>query len=255
MPTPRLSTPLPISQALTFNLPAPISRRRPDASPSTVPACPSATNQRETSPNARPEAAPQADTLTALSTLKPLGQLRDSLILAANEEGLWIVDQHVAHERVLLENSCANEYVEKVQRQRLPMPVLIDLLPEQMITFAEIAEELDRNGFEPSPSAPAPSPSRLPPLASKASNSNACSKRSSPSPTATAKRKRRSPPPPYRRLHRLPCGDKNQSPLEPSKIDWLLTELSKTEHPTACPQPPHRPPLLPQRHSKSISAN
>ena len=37
--------------------------------------------------------------------------------------------------------------VERVQRQRLLMPVLIELLPEQMVTFAAIAEELDRNGF------------------------------------------------------------------------------------------------------------
>ena len=41
--------------------------------------------------------------LYSLSTLKPLGQIRDSFILAVNDEGLWIVDQHVAHERVLFE--------------------------------------------------------------------------------------------------------------------------------------------------------
>ena len=36
-------------------------------------------------------------------TLKPLGQIRDSFILAVNPQGLWIIDQHVAHERVLFE--------------------------------------------------------------------------------------------------------------------------------------------------------
>src|SRR5579872_6475317 len=39
----------------------------------------------------------------SLASLKPLGQIRDSFILAVNPEGLWIVDQHVAHERVLFE--------------------------------------------------------------------------------------------------------------------------------------------------------
>src|ERR1017187_5762050 len=42
-------------------------------------------------------------TLSSLGTLKPLGQIRNSFILAVNEDGLWIVDQHVAHERVLFE--------------------------------------------------------------------------------------------------------------------------------------------------------
>ena len=65
--------------------------------------------------------------------------MRDSFILAANEEGLWIIDQHVAHERVLFEKILREREVEQVQRQRLLMPVLVDLLPAQMVTFAEIA--------------------------------------------------------------------------------------------------------------------
>ena len=83
------------------------------------------------------------ETLNALATLKPLGQLRDSFILAANDEGLWIIDQHVAHERVLFEKILRDREVEKVQRQRLLMPVLVDLLPAQMVSFAAIAQELE----------------------------------------------------------------------------------------------------------------
>ena len=64
-------------------------------------------------------------TLNALATLKPLGQLRDSFILAANDEGLWIIDQHVAHERVLFEKILHAREVEQVQRQRLLMPLLV----------------------------------------------------------------------------------------------------------------------------------
>ena len=63
-----------------------------------------------------------SETLNALATLKPLGQLRESFILAANDEGLWIIDQHVAHERVLFEKILRDREVEKVQRQRLLMP-------------------------------------------------------------------------------------------------------------------------------------
>ena len=103
---------------------------------------------------ARRAGGPARQTLNSLATLKPLGQLRDSFILAANEEGLWIVDQHVAHERVLFEKILRERKVEQVQRQRLLMPVLIELLPEQMVTFAAIAEELERNGFEAEPFGP-----------------------------------------------------------------------------------------------------
>ncbi len=100
------------------------------------------------------EADGPAETLNALATLKPLGQLRDSFILAANEEGLWIIDQHVAHERVLFEKILRDREVEKVQRQRLLMPVLVDLLPAQMVSFAAIARELELNGFEAEPFGP-----------------------------------------------------------------------------------------------------
>ena len=84
-----------------------------------------------------------AGTLNALATLKPFGQLRDSFILAANDEGLWIIDQHVAHERVLFEKILRAREVEQVQRQRLLMPLLVDLLPAQMVSFAAIARELE----------------------------------------------------------------------------------------------------------------
>src|SRR5208282_1299687 len=97
------------------------------------------------------EAAPS---LNSLASLKPLGQLRESFILAVNDEGLWIIDQHVAHERVLFEKVLKDRAVERVQRQQLLMPMLVDLLPEQMILFARIAEELERNGFEAEPFGP-----------------------------------------------------------------------------------------------------
>ena len=92
--------------------------------------------------------------LNSLASLKPLGQLRESFILAVNDEGLWIIDQHVAHERVLFEKVLRERETEGVQRQRLLMPMLVDLQPAQMIVFARIARELERNGFEAEPFGP-----------------------------------------------------------------------------------------------------
>jgi DNA mismatch repair protein MutL len=183
------------------------------------------------------EAAPQqADTLTALSTLKPLGQLRDSFILATNEEGLWIIDQHVAHERILFEKILRERDTEQVQRQRLLMPLLIDLLPAQMITFAEIADELDRNGFEAEPFGPRTLAVKAAPVGLEGVELErmleevlSIPDRNQQSENSEARRRR------IAASMACHAAIKINQPLDPEKIDWLLTALSKTEHPTACP--------------------
>ncbi len=93
---------------------------------------------------------PEGD-VPPLSSLKPLGQLRDSFILAVNENGLWIIDQHVAHERVLFEKVLRQRAAEEVETQRLLMPLIIELTPGQQAVFAEIAGELRYNGFDAEP--------------------------------------------------------------------------------------------------------
>src|SRR6202012_4193178 len=67
------------------------------------------------------EGGEAAASLHSLASLKPLGQLRESFILATNDEGLWINDQHVAHERVLFEKILRERQTERVERQRLLM--------------------------------------------------------------------------------------------------------------------------------------
>ena len=89
--------------------------------------------------------------LESLATLKPLGQICESFILAVNPQGLWIIDQHVAHERILFEKISRQRLAESPERQQLLMPLVIELTPGQMAVFAEISDELNRNGFEVEP--------------------------------------------------------------------------------------------------------
>src|SRR5579863_5388417 len=90
-------------------------------------------------------------TLSSLGSLKPLGQIRNSFILAVNQDGLWIIDQHVAHERVLFERVLKQRALQRVECQRLLMPIVLELSPAQQAVFAEISDELQHNGFEAEP--------------------------------------------------------------------------------------------------------
>ena len=89
--------------------------------------------------------------LATLPELRPLGQIHDSFIVAAGRDGLWIIDQHVAHERILFEKVLREQARGRVEAQQLLMPILIELTPAQQIEYARIADELARTGFETEP--------------------------------------------------------------------------------------------------------
>ncbi len=97
------------------------------------------------------EALPVSTSLSALSDLRPLGQIHDSFIIAAGREGLWIIDQHVAHERILFEKVLKQRATGNMEVQRLLMPLVLQLTPEQQIEYARIADELTSMGFETEP--------------------------------------------------------------------------------------------------------
>jgi DNA mismatch repair protein MutL len=93
--------------------------------------------------------APQS--LAILADLRPLGQIHDSFIIAAGRDGLWIIDQHVAHERILFEKILRQHAENRVERQHLLMPILLELTAAQQIEYAHIAGELERAGFDSEP--------------------------------------------------------------------------------------------------------
>jgi DNA mismatch repair protein MutL len=99
-----------------------------------------------------PDAIPAPEmSLSVLSDLRPLGQIHESFIIAAGRDGLWIIDQHVAHERILFEQVLKQRAAGRVEMQRLLMPMILQLTPEQQIDYARIAEELHASGFETEP--------------------------------------------------------------------------------------------------------
>jgi DNA mismatch repair protein MutL len=180
-----------------------------------------------------PQAAP---TLESLRTLRPLGQIRNSFILAVNEDGLWIIDQHVAHERVLFERVLRQRQTQQVESQRLLMPLVIDLTPAQQAIFSDIAEELARNGFEAEPFGARSVAVKSAPAGVDAAQIehmlNEIFEQLTREDQAINLEAVRT-----RIAASIAChaAIKVNMPLEQNKMEWLLAELAKTEHPMTCP--------------------
>jgi DNA mismatch repair protein MutL len=175
-------------------------------------------------------------TLAALSTLRPVGQIRNSFILAVNEDGLWIVDQHVAHERVLFERILKQRAAQKVESQRLLMPIVLELSPAQQAVFAEIAGELQHNGFEAEPFgarsvAVKVAPAGVDAAAVEHMLHELLDQISREEQSLNLEKIR------GRIAASIAChaAIKVNMPLEQNKMEWLLAALAKTDHPMSCP--------------------
>ena len=238
---------LPHSERLRFRkgLEFPPGARLP--APGTDPVSPSRT---EATPNPLPEAAAERDalhsraplvdrkptSLESLAGLRLLGQVHDSFIVAAGDDGVWIIDQHVAHERILFEQVLAQRLRGKPAMQRLLSPIVLTLTPSQMVTWEEIADEFRGNGFDIEPfgnrtvavkAAPAGlSPRQVETLIQELLQD---SDDAGPSQPLGELRKRMAAT--------IAChaAIKVNMPLTPEKMRWLLDELARTECPMSCP--------------------
>ena len=174
--------------------------------------------------------------VVSLSSLRPLGQLRESFILAVNPDGLWIIDQHVAHERVLFERILRQRSARNVESQRLLMPIIIELAPAQQAVFTELNDELRQNGFDVEPFGARTVAVKTAPAGIEASDVEKLLselldqfRREERALNMEALR--------GRIAASIAChaAIKVNMPLEPSKMDWLLRELAKTDCPMSCP--------------------
>jgi len=82
------------------------------------------------------------------SNIRPLGQLDESFIIATDDEGLLLIDQHVAHERVLFDKYRALEASRPTESQQMLIPETFDLTPAQASAFDLVAAELEAYGFD-----------------------------------------------------------------------------------------------------------
>jgi DNA mismatch repair protein MutL len=178
--------------------------------------------------------APQG--MVSLDDLRVMGQIHDSFIVAAGRDGLWIIDQHVAHERILFEKVLRQQARGLVEQQRLLLPAVLHLSPAQQVEYERIAGELALAGIETEPF-----------------GNRTIAVKAAPADISPADLERVV----YEileiaegELRKVSVGDlrrgiaaslacraaiKINTPLEASKMDWLLRELSRTQYPMSCP--------------------
>jgi DNA mismatch repair protein MutL len=90
----------------------------------------------------------QAAAVDAVKPMIPLGQFRDTFIIAVDSDGILIIDQHVAHERVLFEQMLERLATGTLESQRLLEPLILDLPPAERQALARHARELTQLGFD-----------------------------------------------------------------------------------------------------------
>jgi DNA mismatch repair protein MutL len=106
-------------------------------------------NPRTESPSGTPALSHSSEpAVAAVRPMIALGQFRDTFIIAMDDEGLCIIDQHVAHERVLFERIMERLTTQALESQRLLIPVVMDLPAAERAALTSKAEALARFGFE-----------------------------------------------------------------------------------------------------------
>ena len=173
----------------------------------------------------------------SLSTnIRPLGQLDESFIIATDDEGLLLIDQHVAHERILFDKYRALESARTSESQQLLIPETFYLTPAQAAVFDTVAAELESYGFElmrlsGRTVAIKAAPADLP--AGEARNMLAeILETVDAEKKGTARETLRDDIAASLACH---AAIKVNMPLTPEKMRWLIDRLLKTSSPTTCP--------------------
>jgi DNA mismatch repair protein MutL len=149
---------------------------------------------------------------------------------------LWIIDQHVAHERILFEQHLKARREGALTGQRLLVPIVAELSPRQLVIFERIAEELSANGFDVAMMGPRTVAIQAAPAGISSADAerllleildgiereNAGISIDSLQAKIAASTACR-------------AAIKINMPLDQTKMEWLLDELARTEAPMSCP--------------------
>jgi DNA mismatch repair protein MutL len=229
---------------------------QPPRIPSPAGCEPASDNAQQTRPSTLPPLnsaerfAREVTPETLSSNIRPLGQLDESFIIATDDEGLLLIDQHVAHERILFDKYRALESERRSESQQLLMPETFDLTPAQAVVFDQLAPELENYGFElmrlsGRTVAIKATPADLP--ASEARNmlsellETVDSEKKS-----TARETLRDEIAASLACH---AAIKVNMPLAPEKMRWLIDRLLQTSSPTTCP---HGRPIILRLKTRDI---
>jgi DNA mismatch repair protein MutL len=187
---------------------------------------------------------------TLSTNIRPLGQLEESFIIATDDEGLLLIDQHVAHERILFDKYRALEAERRTDSQQLLVPETIDLTPAQAAVFDDLVPELEKYGFELMRLSGRTVAIRAVPVdlpGSEARNmlfelleTVDAEKKS------TARETLRDEVAASLACH---AAIKVNMPLAPEKMRWLIDRLLQPSSPTTCP---HGRPVILRLHTRDI---
>jgi len=159
-----------------------------------------------------------------------LGQFRDTFIIAVDEEGIAIIDQHVAHERVLFERITERLMTGRLESQRLLEPMILDLPPGSRHALTSHAAELERLGFE------------IEEFGGETVRVSAF----------PALLRREECPTALRALAEDLAAVKANDPLTPEKMAHILEELRRTSYSTICP---HGRPVMLRLSRREVEKN
>ena len=206
----------PQDQPLPFGLPSEFSRGAAAATAASAPA--------------------PATSGSELAELRPLGQINDSFIVASTSSGLWLIDQHVAHERVLFEKFLSQRDKGAIESQRLLMPYVLRLTVAQQALWAQISGELEAAGFDVEPFGQNTVAVKAAPAGVRADDIEKLlfeliESLESESRSFSAETVR------HKIAASVAChaAIKINTPLELRKMEWLLSELAATRFPMSCP--------------------
>lgn len=101
----------------------------------------------QAAPAAVETAEPGLTPAQALPVMRVIGQFGNIYIIAEGPEGMYLIDQHAAHERVLYEQFCAARSSRRPDAQGLLDPVTVDVPPRLRSLVEDEAEALAGHGF------------------------------------------------------------------------------------------------------------